>query len=133
MTKGEKLALLDGMEEATRLGDLDMMARYIAPDMIVHEDRGMPYGGVYRGASGFLEMIGKIMNTVCDIHIERLRIFDGDDDDIAVQIRFTGTSIATGRPFEAMTCEAYKFVDGKLAELWVWYWDTPSIRKSLEA
>lgn len=131
MTKEEKLALLDAMAEATRLGDLDMMARYIAPDLVVHEDPGMPYGGVYHGIAGFLEMIGKIVATLKDMNIERLRVFDGEDDDIAVQIRLTGVSIATGAPFEAITCEAFRFVEGKLAELWVWYWDTPGISRAL--
>lgn len=132
MTKEEKLAVLDSLAEATRLGDLDMMARYITPDLVVHEDGGMPYGGVYRGAAGFLEMIGKIVGTVKDMNIERLRVFDGEGDDIAVTIRFTGTSIETGAPFEAKTCEIYTIVEGRLAELWVWYWDTPTIRKGLE-
>ena len=132
MTKGEKLAVLDSLAEATQTGDLEMMARFVAPNLVVHEDGGMPYGGVYHGFAGFLEMIGKIVGTVKDMNIERLQVFDGEGDDIAVKIRFTGTSIETGAPFDASTCEIYTLIDGKLAELWLWYWDTPAIRKSLQ-
>ena len=131
MTKEEKLDLLDRMAEATLRLDLDDMAQYIAPNVTVHEDPGMPYGGVYNGIPGFLGMITKIGSTVADMSIERLRTFDGEGDDIAVQIRFKGTSVETGKPFEAITCEAYKFADNKLIELWVWYWDTPGINHAL--
>lgn len=131
MTKEEKLAVLDALSECTRRGDLPGMEQYLAPNLVIHEDGGMPYGGVYHGTSGFLEMLGKIVKTYSDLDIKRLRVFDGENDDISVQIRLRGTSAATGSPVEAMTSEIYTIVDGKLTELWVWYWNTPAIRQMI--
>lgn len=130
-TKEEKLAVLDALAECTKRGDLAGMKKYLSPDLVVHEDGGMPYGGIYHGMSGFLEMLEKFGRTYSNVEIERLRVFDGENDDISVQIRVRAQSATTGAAIEAMTSEIYTVVDGKLTELWVWYWDTPAIQRMI--
>jgi ketosteroid isomerase-like protein len=127
----QKLALLDALADCTARGDLAGMAQYLSPELVVYEDAGMPYGGVYHGVAGFLDMLGKITRSYSGMEITRLRAFDGDNDDIAVQIRVRARSALTGAAVEAMTSEIYTIVDGRLTELWVWYWNTPAIGRTL--
>jgi ketosteroid isomerase-like protein len=95
------------------------------PDLTIEDPPGLPYGGVYKGFAGMIEVAGKLFAAVegCQIQTEAIIGAEGGDEFVLRQ-RLTGTSARTGRPVEMSILEHYTFQDGLLTSIRPYYWDT---------
>lgn len=132
MTFEEKIAVLRQIECRMHAGRIDEIAELVHPDFVIHEDPGMPYGGVYRGPEGFTDLVSRVVAAWRDLRTECLSFLDEPDGDgIIMVIRNSGTAPGTGKPVEVLTSEYWRIDDGRLREGRVWYYDTPTIAAAL--
>src|SRR5581483_7759265 len=104
-----KVAILEKWSEFIRAGDRQGMSTVLAPDFVLYEDAGLPYGGVFRGVDGFLGMLANLQASWVDLKFEHLGFFDEPGgDSVAVHVRMSGRSPKTGEPMEAFTSEVFK-------------------------
>ena len=61
------------------------------------------------------------------------QLADPAGDRICAVVRFRSTSKRTGEPVEALINEVWTFRDGKAVEARVWYFDSPSLCRALDA
>lgn len=132
MSFEDKIAVMRAVERLMHEGRIGEIAQLVHPDFVVHEDPGMPYGGVYRGPDGFVELVSNVVAAWQDLGTEVLSFLDEPGGDgILLIIRNYGKAPGTGKPLEVLTSEYWRIVDGTLREGRVWYYDSPTAAAAL--
>ncbi|MFI9504103.1 nuclear transport factor 2 family protein [Nocardia sp. NPDC052566] len=104
----------------------DLLAPYFSPDMVLHQAEALPYGGTWRGHDG-MERFFLAMS-------ECWAAFDLLDQDIlatgdAIVVRTVvrARSRATGRELTFPILQTITVTDGRITEVYPFYWDTAAI------
>lgn len=116
--------------ESFMRGDIAKFTDAFTDDTLVIEAESLPYGGEYRGASGWLTMLDRINDVWRDLSI----VIDNvsGDGNMAVVCGFlTATGKATGMTVTMRLVEIWTFENGKLAKMEVVYGDTALARRAL--
>lgn len=104
--------------------DFEAAMLHAHPDLTVREAPGLPYRGTYVGLDGQRQLL---------TDVDRLWAFDGGAPD--VQFRGVGDDLvigrvtgratlrATQREVDFLVIELFTLVDGKIADIEVFYWD----------
>jgi len=117
---------------ALQSGDGEQIRAICHPDLTIEDPPGLPYGGVYRGFDGMLEVAGKLFAAVADCRMQtELIIGDPAGDEFVLKQRMTGRIARTGRPVEMGILEHYSFRDGLLVSIRPYYWDTRALAELL--
>lgn len=108
------------------LRDWDGVAALCAPDFVVHEAPGLPYGGEWRGQDALQRVATAMYGTWAEAKVEIHEIVGGETWGVVV-LTLTMTSKRTGRTFAQTVNEAGRFEDGKLKELRIHYFDAAEV------
>jgi len=108
---------IDRMTKAALDGDAATLSEIFTEDMVFHVRGTLPGVGDHRGASGFLSVIGSIMEiTKGDLKLDQqFAMADGDwaaEWERAVFGR-------DGKTLEQYDSFVYRFEDGRIAEMWM--------------
>lgn len=95
----------------------------IHPDIIAHEADGLPYGGTYRGISGFERLLKLMYATWDDMYFQPIEFLSGGDY-VICYVYLSGVGKKTGLSFSIPLAELYRFQDGKIIEFRPIYYDT---------
>jgi ketosteroid isomerase-like protein len=102
------------------------------PDLHIEDPPSLPYGGVYRGFAGMLEIAGKLYAAIADCKIEpELVIGDPAGDEFVLKQHITGRAVRTGAAVDVHVLEHYSFRDGLLYAIRPYYWDTQAMAELL--
>jgi ketosteroid isomerase-like protein len=98
------------------------------PDVEFYEADSLPYGGHVKGAKAAIAGVQKMLDTWSE---QKVEIFEyaAAGDIVIAYIRMTATSRATGKVYQGMTAELFRFKDSKVIEWRVIYWDTHRVRE----
>lgn len=127
----DPVALYSAILDALKAGDDAATLRLFAPDFVIHEDPGMPYGGEMKGAERFIRLRDKVYESWGENCLELLfKMGDPDGAHAAGVFRLTDR-----RPGAAST-ESYvtvlwTFRDKLATEVRIFYYDTPRLAKAL--
>ena len=95
------------------------------PDLVVHEAENLPYPGDHRGLDGFAGLLRTLLRNY------ELKFVSGvlhDAGDVVVcemTIRLIGR--ATGKAVDMPMIEVYRFTDGRISDIDVFYKDTKAV------
>jgi len=112
--------------DAFSRGDTQAMEALLAPDFLLRQADGLPYGGDYRGVEGWQRMLTRFAETWSSL-VPTLVTVLGDGPQFAVLVDVTVTARATGRTLTTSVLEFWTMRDGKLAEIRPFYWDTAAV------
>jgi ketosteroid isomerase-like protein len=102
------------------------------PDLVVEDPASLPYGGVYRGFEGMLEVAGKLFAEIADCRIETEGVIgDPDGAEFVLKQHITGRAVRSGKPVDTHVLEHYSFRDGLLIGIRPYYWDTKAVAELL--
>ncbi|MFD2469643.1 nuclear transport factor 2 family protein [Amycolatopsis silviterrae] len=102
------------------------LAPYFAEDVVLHQAGGLPFGGDWRGHSGMAEFFLAMSRTWESFEIgEQEFLALGTTSVVRTQVR--ARTRATGRELEFPILQALRIEDGRIAEVWPFYWDTAAI------
>lgn len=113
---------LDDFVALMNAGQYDVAKKYISPDIVLREPDAIPYGGVRHGLAGFDEFRRLFAKTW-------KRWSDGPfwyaeaDGTVAKYNTITATSRATGHEYTTPLVELFRFEDGLIVEVIVFYQD----------
>jgi ketosteroid isomerase-like protein len=95
-------------------------------DFVVHSPPGLPWGGEYRGQSGFIDLITRITNMLAIGNEVPMQFLDAGD---LVVVKATGryTSHATGKSAVTPIVELFTVRDGKLIDMDIYYKDPEAV------
>ncbi|WP_253771463.1 nuclear transport factor 2 family protein [Goodfellowiella coeruleoviolacea] len=135
---GDGLAVLRGMYAAEArylaaggpgVADFAPLAPFFAPDVVLHQADGLPYGGTWRGHAGMERFFVAMSQAWESFEIGEQR-FLVDGPDIAVLTQVRATARATGRVLEFPILQRVVVADGRITEVWPFYWDTAAIAQA---
>ncbi|WP_435853266.1 nuclear transport factor 2 family protein [Streptomyces smyrnaeus] len=102
------------------------LAPFFAPDVVLHQADGLPYGGTWHGHAGmerfFLEM-SRVWESFDITHQE----FVATGATPVVLSRIHARARATGREVVFPILQTITVRDGRIAEVRPFYWDTAAI------
>lgn len=121
------------MHKAMTSEDPEALKALIHPDFVLHEDPGVPYGGVFKGQEGFLKVALAVRDTWCDQTLERMHYSESPETNTAsIVLRMRARAKPTGTLIETYVSEIWSFRDGLGIEAYVWYWNTPELIAALK-
>jgi uncharacterized protein len=135
----EPLAVLKGMYAAEaeylaaggpgKASFAETLAPYFAPDVVLHQAEGLPYGGVWRGHEGMEHFFVTMSET--------WEAFDLSDQEFltvgataVVQTEVHARARATGRELSFPILQLIRIEEGQIREVRPFYWDTAAIAEA---
>lgn len=127
MTAHQKRIVQDLFSAAGR-GAVEEMTGCLHEDIVVVQGHGTPYQGTYHGRQGFLDMLHALVSRY-EIGQRNLVTHDVGDGDIGVIVTFDVdfTARATGRTGTSGNVEIYRFTDGLISHIDIYYKDAPAV------
>lgn len=102
------------------------------PDIVFHEADCLPYGGAHRGIDATRAAVGKLFETFDRLHTDVEDVLvSGDLAILYVHVDFRVRR--NGRTGSFPACELYRFVDGKIVEWRVFYFDSNMVASAIAA
>ena len=135
MTTSEAAAVLRGMYAAEQ-EYLDAggpgracfapLAPFFAPDVVLHQAEALPYGGTWHGHAG-MERFFVAMSAAWESFAMLEQEFHAAGDVVVVRTRVRARARPTGRELEFPILQTVRVAEGRIAEVWPFYWDTAAI------
>lgn len=111
-------------------GQWDEIAKYLHPDFEFVEPESFPFGGSYRGLSGYQEIARTVFEDYFSaFNVEPIDVAEGKDHVVAfVRVRAVAKN---GRPVSSTLAEVFEFADGKVRRIMPHYFDTAAVNAAL--
>ncbi|MCA1831747.1 MAG: nuclear transport factor 2 family protein [Actinomycetota bacterium] len=117
MSEHPNVTVINSMTRAAIEGDVNTLAGYFTEDLVFHVRGTLPGVGDHRGVSGFLGVIGNIMElTEGDVKLDQLFAI-GEGNWAAEWER--ATLGRKGKTLEQYNSFVYRFEDARIAEMWM--------------
>lgn len=108
----DPMAIIRRVYELEAASDLAGLTTLIDPDVTIHQDPALPWGGTHRGHEGVAAFIGAL-RTAIDSTVETERLYQAGEK--VVQIgRTRGTVRSSGASFDVPECHVWTVRDGKV-------------------
>jgi ketosteroid isomerase-like protein len=136
----DALAVLKGMYAAEQQyldaggpgrASFETLAPFFAPDVVLHQAEALPYGGTWRGHAG-MERFFVAMSAAWESFAMLEQEFHPAGDVVVVRTQVRATARATGRALEFPILQTVCVSDGRIVEVWPFYWDTAAIADACE-
>ena len=127
MATQEEMGVLKEFAAALAAVDLRTAMSKLHPDVVIHEPRGLPYGGDWAG----LEGVGKLFTTIGKAY--EVEILESESFDLpgramlSMEVRFR--SRRSGVSAQVPLIEFYRFKDQLISDVVVFPQDTHTIAK----
>ncbi|WP_079064367.1 nuclear transport factor 2 family protein [Streptomyces sp. NRRL F-4489] len=134
----DTLAVLTGMyaAEAEYLAaggpgeaSFDLLAPFFAPDVVLHQAAGLPYGGVWRGHAG-LERFFLAMSRTWETFEMTEQQFLATGSTAVVLTHIRARPRPGGRELAFPLLQTITVAAGRIAEVRPFYWDTAAIAEA---
>jgi uncharacterized protein len=106
-------------------GEMAAALELIHPECVLDEAAGLPYGGDYIGAEGFLKLWTVIAEDF-DLTVTSSQVHNAGEVVVA-EMRASLRSKQTGLTLDTSIVELYRFTDGQIAGIDVYYKDTAAV------
>ncbi|MGP3978072.1 nuclear transport factor 2 family protein [Streptomyces sp. 8N114] len=103
-----------------------LLAPYFAPDVVLHQAAGLPYGGSWRGHAG-MERFFHEMSRVWETFDITQQQFLATGETSVVHSRIRARSRVTGREIAFPILQTITVTGGRITEVHPFYWDTAAI------
>ncbi|MFR9726618.1 nuclear transport factor 2 family protein [Streptomyces sp. MS19] len=104
----------------------DLLAPFFAPDVVLHQADALPYGGTWRGHDGMARFFLAMAEAWESFEMEEQEFLaTGETAVVLTQIR--ARARATGRELGFPVLQTIRVEDGRIAEVYPFYWDTRAI------
>ena len=111
------------MTENGILGRWDIVKPLVADDLVVNVPEGIPYGGVYRGWQGYLNIFAAMGKFWSELKIGPSQ-FATYDNKVAVISHLNGRIARTGKDVSMPLAEVWEIKGGQIAGITAFYFDT---------
>jgi ketosteroid isomerase-like protein len=122
----QNLKIVKAMTENGILGRWDIVQPLVADDVVIHAPEGIPYGGVYRGWQGYLNIFAAMGKFWSDLKVGPSE-FTTYSNKVAVISQLNGRIARTGKEVSMPLAEVWEIKGGKVAAITAFYFDTKLI------
>lgn len=110
--------------------DFAPLASTLDPDVVLRQPASLPYGGEWRGHAGFEAWMRAFATQWAAMAVTGSEFFPVGDV-IVTRSHVHATHKPTGRSVAWPLLQYFKFREGRVVELWPFYWDTATLRSQL--
>ncbi len=111
-------------------GDFAPIAATLDRDVVIHQPASLPYGGEWRGHAGFEAWMRAFADQWAAMDVTGSELFQAGDG-VVSRSHVHARHKPTGRPVDWPLLQYFKFRDGRILELWPFYWDTATLLSQL--
>ncbi|WP_220135665.1 nuclear transport factor 2 family protein [Nocardia gipuzkoensis] len=104
----------------------ELLAPFFHPSVVLHQAENLPYGGTWRGHDG-MERFFRAMSETWETFDLRDQRFLATGETAVVHTEVHARARATGRELTFAILQTLTFVDGRIAEVRPFYWDTAAV------
>ncbi|MEU5127093.1 nuclear transport factor 2 family protein [Streptomyces mobaraensis] len=108
----------------------DILARYFAHDVVLHQADSLPYGGTWHRHDGMARFFLAMSLAWERFDILDQRFLGVDGETVVVHSRIRARARATGRELEFPIVQTIEVRDGRIARVRPFYWDTAAIAEA---
>jgi uncharacterized protein len=119
----QNLHIVKTMTENGILGRWDIVKPLVADDLVVHVPEGIPYGGVYRGWQGYLNIFAAMGKFWSELKIGPSQ-FATYDNKVAVISHLNGRIARSGKDVSMPLAEVWEIKGGQISGITAFYFDT---------
>jgi ketosteroid isomerase-like protein len=110
----------------------ELLVPFFAPDVVLHQADGLPYGGTWRGHAG-MEQFFLAMSQAWESFEMVKQEFLATGETAVVLTQVSACARASGRKLTFPILQTIAVKDGRIAEIRPFYWDTAAIAAACSA
>ena len=126
-----RVAILEKFLELGHSRDMAALETMITEDLQIQQAPSLPFGGVYVGWAGYLEVTEKLFGKLRKVHLELIETWDGPQCSLIAHFTLNAISKRTLEEISMPLLEKWEFKEGKVSAITPFYYDTHLLSKRL--
>jgi uncharacterized protein len=116
------------------IASFDGLARFFASDVVLYQAEALPYGGIWRGHDGMEQFFLAMSQTWEEFELVEQEFLSTSGTAVVLTLtQVHARARATGRELDFPILQTLRVVDGRIAEVRPFYWDTAAIAAACTA
>ena len=131
ITDSSRVAILEKFLELGRSRDMAALEVMITEDIRIQQAPSLPFGGVYVGWAGYLDVTEQLFGKMRKVHLELIETWDGPQSSLIAHFMLNAVSKRTQEAICMPLLEKWEFKDDKVAAITPFYYDTHLLSRQL--
>ena len=119
-----KVAILEKFLELGRSRELTALEAMVTEDLRIEQAQSLPFGGVYLGWAGYLNVTQKLFGKMRKVHLELIDTWDGQQRSLVALFMLDAISKRTQEKISMPLLEIWEFEGNKVSAITPFYRDT---------
>ena len=119
-----KVAILEKFLELGRSRELTALEAMVTEDLRIEQAQSLPFGGVYLGWAGYLDVTQKLFGKMRKVHLELIDTWDGQQRSLVALFMLNAISKRTQEKISMPLLEIWEFEGNKVSAITPFYRDT---------
>ena len=119
-----RLAILEKFLELGRSRDMAALEAMVTEDLRIEQAESLPFGGVYLGWAGYLDVTEQLFGRMRKVHLELIDVWDGTQCSLVVRFMLNAISKRTQEKISMPLLEIWEFEGNKVSAITPFYRDT---------
>ena len=119
-----RIAILEKFLELGRSRDMAALEAMVTEDIRIQQAPSLPFGGVYIGWAGYLDVTEKLFGKMRKVHLELIETWDGPQCSLIAHFILNSVSKRTQEDISMPLLEKWEFKDDKVSAITPFYYDT---------
>ena len=119
-----KVAILEKFLELGRSRELTALEAMVTEDLRIEQAQSLPFGGVYLGWAGYLDVTQKLFGKIRKVHLELIDTWEGQQRSLVAHFMLNAISKRTQEKISMPLLEIWEFEGDKVSAITPFYRDT---------
>ena len=119
-----KVGILEKFLELGRSRELTALEAMVTEDLRIEQAQSLPFGGVYLGWAGYLDVTQKLFGKMRKVHLELIDTWDGQQRSLVAHFMLNAISKRTQEKISMPLLEIWEFEGNKVSAITPFYRDT---------
>ena len=119
-----RVAILEKFLELGRSRELTALEAMVTEDLRIEQAQSLPFGGVYLGWAGYLDVTQKLFGKMRKVHLELINTWDGQQRSLVAHFMLNAISKRTQEKISMPLLEIWEFEGDKVSAITPFYRDT---------
>ena len=119
-----RVAILEKFLELGRSRDMAALEAMVTEDLRIEQAQSLPFGGVYLGWAGYLNVTQKLFGKMRKVHLELIDTWDGQQRSLVALFMLNAISKRTQEKISMPLLEIWEFEGNKVSAITPFYRDT---------
>ena len=116
--------ILEKFLELGRSHELTALEAMVTEDLRIEQAQSLPFGGVYLGWAGYLDVTQKLFGKMRKVHLELIDTWDGQQRSLVAHFMLNAISKRTQEKISMPLLEIWEFEGNKVSAITPFYRDT---------